>query len=521
MHKVAQGQAKVLLTKDSVILKRISRCYEKMIDQVKAGVPIYGVNTGYGGQADWVVNKGSHKNRIARAKKISESIIHVDVSTGPVVPKDITRVAMAIRANMLMKGVSAVRTQDINFYCRLLNHGLIPKVGSYGALGASGDLPQNGRVLSVMRQMPGAQIWGKNGSFLDARKALLDKKILPLKLAPKAGLGLVNGDNFSTASAFHLARETMFALLTQAVTGSLMMEMLIATNRSLHPIVGEVRPHEGQNEVAKIYRNLISGSKYIRDEMLTLLPRVKGRKVQDVYSIRCLAQFLGISWERVKWAMDKIEINANSTADNPLWVPKSMALKGEEPWQWVSGGNFLAMYMVEVIDELRKTLTHIVKVNDRHLARLIDPHENNGLPPNLSHSDALSKCTFKGIQAQAGMFDVYSMFLSLPISTLFGVHEQNNQDLTSHAMTSGIIGRENLRITWLSLSQLAIALAQAVDLREGKRYLARRTMYFYEYIRSYVPMTKREESLGLQIELLAEKLQNLEFRKLLLETILN
>ncbi|NMB56338.1 aromatic amino acid lyase, partial [Candidatus Beckwithbacteria bacterium] len=402
----------------------------------------------------------------------------------------------------------------------LINNDLIPKVGCYGGLGASGDLPQNGRVLSVLRQLPGTKIWSETG-FIDASQALKSKGFKPLILAPKAGLGLVNGDNFSTAAAFHLTRETLFALLTQAVAGAMMFEMTLATNRSLHPLIYKIRKHQGQEEVASLYLNLIQDSQYIRNEMKELLPSVDGRKVQDVYSIRCLSQFFGVSWERVKWAMDTVEINANSASDNPLWTTDDTRLEGEKPGQWVSGGNFIAEYMVEVMDALRKTITQIVKVNDRHMSKLIDPHENNGLTPNLSYKDAISQCTFKGIQAQAGMFEVYSTFLSMPISTLFGVHEQNNQDITSHAMTSGLIGRENLQVCWLSLAQLMIALAQAVDLREGSSKLSSKTKKIYDFVRQDIEFAKTEKPLGPEIELIASKLQTIEFRNLLVEEVLS
>jgi histidine ammonia-lyase len=153
------------------------------------------------------------------------------------------------------------------------------------------------------------------------------------------------------------------------------------------------------------------------------------------------------------------------------------------------------------------------------MALLINPHENNGLPANLSDKEAISQCTFKGIQAQAGMFDVYSTFLSFPISTLFGVHEQNNQDVTSHAMTSGLIGRENLRITWLSLSQLLIGLSQAADLRGGPDKLSPKTKKVYEFIREKVPYVKEERPMGADIESLAEQIQSKQFRQLIMEII--
>ncbi|NMB56399.1 aromatic amino acid lyase, partial [Candidatus Beckwithbacteria bacterium] len=117
MNHIFENETKVSLTQDQKILARIKHCYEHMIKQVENGVPVYGVNTGYGGQASLVVNEGTKEQRLAMAQKISDSIVHVDVSTGPVVPKAITRLAIAIRANMLMKGVSAVCPEDIYKFC--------------------------------------------------------------------------------------------------------------------------------------------------------------------------------------------------------------------------------------------------------------------------------------------------------------------------------------------------------------------------------------------------------------------
>lgn len=519
MASVLENFPHIKLNEDKDFRNFLQNSYNHMIEQVGNGIAIYGVNTAYGGNASLILNSGTKEERIEMAKRISEAIVHVDVSTGPHIPQDITKLAMVIRANMLLKGVSAMKYEDIELLLKFINEDFIPVVGSYGGLGASGDLPQNGRVLSALRQLEGTKLWS-DGEPKDITKILQGSKVAPLILDPKAGLGFVNGDNFSTASAFQVAYETTFALLTQMLCGALMYEMLEATNRSLHPMISGVRQHSGQGEVSAMFRNLLSGSKYVRDELKEILPPVEGRKIQDIYSIRCMAQYLGPSWERVKWALDTIEINANSASDNPLWASDEYVNPEETPFQWVSGGNFLAMYMVEVIDSLRKTLTHIVKINDRHMSRLIDPNENNGLPANLSDKQALSQCTFKGIQAQAGMFDVYSTYLSFPISTLFGIHEQNNQDLTSHAMTSGILARENLKVTWLSLSQLMIALAQAVDLRGGPDNLSPKTKLVYDFVRSKVPYIKSEQPMGPKIEDLSVSLQSKEFRNLILENIL-
>jgi histidine ammonia-lyase len=87
--------------------------------------------------------------KIDSAKKISESILFTDVSVGPKLPPQLVRAAMLIRANMLLQGVSAVKQKDIEVFITLLNKNITPIVGSYGSLGASGDLAQNCRVLSA------------------------------------------------------------------------------------------------------------------------------------------------------------------------------------------------------------------------------------------------------------------------------------------------------------------------------------------------------------------------------------
>lgn len=145
-----------------------------------------------------------------------------------------------------------------------------------------------------------------------------------------------------------------------------------------------------------------------------------------------------------------------------------------------------------------------VKLADRHLARLVDPARTNGLPANLSDPAAVTGCAFKGVQIQAGMLDVYSTLLSFPVTTLFGVHEEGNQDVTSHALTSGILALENLKLARYALAQQLLALAQAVDCRGGPADLSPRTRPLYEFIRARAEPVTRERPLHAEVERLYE-----------------
>lgn len=517
---VARKMAAVSLTDDADVRSRLQICYEKMLQNIMDGVPIYGCNTGYGGRAGHVLTNGTKKERIKIAKQISDGIVHVDVSVGPLFSKEVVRAAMLIRINMLMQGVSAVKVDDLEIYRKILNSDITPMVSQYGGIGASGDLAHNGRVLSVARQLDGARVWDKKGREKEAKEALTEAHIPALQLDPKAGLGLVNGDNFSTGLATLLAYDTLQLLLIHNVLGAMVIEALRGTDRSFHPLLARVRPHDGQREVAELYAFLLDGSKLAHQEMRGHVKREPGVKVQDGYSLRGISQYHGVNFDKIKQILDVITVNANSVSDNPLWVPEEDTTSGETPWQWVSGGNFIAMHMVEAMDGLRKIHTQIVKLNDRHLARLVTPHENNGLPANLSDKDAITQCAFKGTQTQSGMLEVYSSLLSIPVSTFFGVHEEANQDITSHALTSGIFGLENLRLARYSTAQNLVAVCQAIDLRGGEKYLSTKTRPLYRFIRTHTKYVTKERPIGNDIEAIYQEIVNGSIMKLIREEVL-
>lgn len=520
VYAVAKLYAKTLFTKEKGILNKLETCYEKMLDQVKKGIPIYGCNTGYGARAEVVLTDGTPESRLEISQKISESIVHTDISVGPELNPDVVRAAILIRLNMLINGVSAVRLTDLEIFRKMLNHQITPVVNAYGGLGASGDLAHNGRVLSAARQLEGVKVVDKDGKRGEANKILKKYQIPPLKLEPKAGLGLVNGDNFSTAAATLVVLDVIKYTLIADVLGAMMVEVLKGTNRSFHPFLSDIRPHKGQAELGNLYRYLLEGSNLAYQEMKGHVRREAGMKIQDVYSLRCITQSDGLNREFIKWALNTITINLNSVSDNPLWVSPEHVTDGEEPWQWVSGGNFFAGHMGEVIDNMRKIITRLIKRNDRHLHRLVSPHNSNGLPANLSDKRALSQCAFKGVQLQSGMFDVYSMLLSQPVTTMFGMHEESNQDITPHSLTSAIMAWENLKLLKYSLAMNLLAVAQATDLRGGAHLLSRQTQPIYEAVRKYADYVTVERPLFNDIEAIAEIIDNGDLVGIILTKVL-
>src|SRR5262245_26164914 len=106
---------------------------------------------------------------------------------------------MVVRMNILLHGVSAVRIGTVEALDRLLECRLTPVVGSYGSLGASGDLVLNQRIVSVLRGVPSARVCTSAGEIIPAPDGLARHGLVLIELGPKEGLALVNGDNFSVA----------------------------------------------------------------------------------------------------------------------------------------------------------------------------------------------------------------------------------------------------------------------------------------------------------------------------------
>ena len=332
-----------------------------------------------------------------------------------------------------------------------------------------------------------------------------------LELDPKAGLGLTNGDNFSSGLAVLLAADTLELLLASITAAAMSIEVLQGSNRSFHTMLAAVRPHPGQQEVARICRYLLDGSHLAFQELEGNRPRPPGVNLQDAYSLRGVAQYHAVNLERLWSAVRTLTINVNSASDNPLWVPPELCCDNEAPWGWVSGANFIAAHVAEVMDGLRKTLAQIGKLSDRQIARLVNAQHNNGLSANLSDPAAATQCAFKGVQIQSGMFDVYASLLSIPVTTFYGVHEETNQDITTHALTSGIMALELLRVTRYALAQHFLALAQAVDLRGGETTLSPKTAPVYRFVRERAKYVAEERPLHDDIQAIYDTFVTGEF----------
>jgi histidine ammonia-lyase len=84
---------------------------------------------------------------------------------------------------------------------------------------------------------------------------------------------------------------------------------------------------------------------------------------------------MGAARDAINYASRVIEVELNSTNDNPLIFPEDSAV--------LSGGNFQGQPIAIVLDLLAIALTTVGNLVERRIARLLDPNLNMGLPPFL------------------------------------------------------------------------------------------------------------------------------------------
>jgi len=278
---------------------------------------------------------------------------------------------------VLAKGCSGVRPEVLELLVAMLNAGVHPVIPSRGSVGASGDLaPLAHLALVVIGE--GEAIY--KGRRMPGGEALRAAGLVPLELAAKEGLALLNGTQAMTAVG---ALATLYAQrLTELadLAGAMSLEALKGTPVAFDARIHEARPHAGQMAAAKHLVDLLEESE-IRVSHLTNDPRV-----QDAYCLRCMPQVHGAVRGALGHVASVLEVESGSATDNPLVFPDGDEGMGEV----ISGGNFHGAPLSYAFDYAAIALTDLASIAERRIDRLINPDINEGLPPFLCDDAGLS-----------------------------------------------------------------------------------------------------------------------------------
>ncbi len=334
-----------------VAIERMRASRAVVDDWVERGAVVYGITTGFGEFANVVIGR-------EHLGQLQENLIRShSVGAGEWMPARVMRAMMVLRINALAKGFSGVRVQTVGTLIEMLNRNLVPAAPMQGSVGSSGDLVQLSHL--VLAAMGEGRLLKDGGGVLPSGAELERNGIERLRLDAKEGLALINGTQMMASFGCLAYHAALRYARTADVTAAMSVEALKGTDRAFDQRLHEVRPHDGQQRVARNMRNLLSGSQ-IRESH-----RYNDDRVQDAYSLRCIPQIHGASRDAIAYVGRVLEVEINSATDNPLIFTDG----GGEP---LEGGNFHGQPLALALDFLAIAAAELANVSERRTERLVN-----------------------------------------------------------------------------------------------------------------------------------------------------
>jgi len=469
---------------------------------VADGTVVYGITTGFGKFQDRVIT-GDDVIQLQRNIVMSHA-----VGTGPLLPAEVVRAMLLVRANTLAQGVSGIRPAVVDVLLDLLKYNVVPLVPAQGSLGSSGDLAPLAHIALVVIGLGEAEVGGQR---LSGAEALARIGHTPVTLQAKEGLALTNGTALMAGMGALIAHDASVLCRTADISSALAFEAMAGVLAALDPRIHAARPHPRQVECAAYLRRVLQGSAMVwgaeggqqrAEQNVTSLPphlQPAGWKVQDAYSLRCTPQVHGAVRDSVAYARWSIGIELNSATDNPL-----IFVDDAGHAEAVSGGNFHGEPLALAFDYLSLGLTELGNIAERRLARLLDPARHGGLlPPFLIEHGGLHSGLML-VQYTAAALASENKVLAHPASadtipTSAGQEDHNSMGATAARQAQAVL--QNVQTI---VGCEALAACQAIDLRwklGGRRLaLGQGTAAAYERIRQVVPFLEADAVLYPYIE---------------------
>ncbi len=412
-----------------------------VVDRKATGVEaVYGINTGFGALADTAIPHGS-----LGALQLNLLRSHA-AGVGEPLPAGAVRATMALRANVLAKGYSGIRRETLELLIELLNRRVHPRVPSRGSVGASGDLAPLAHLGLVLIGEGEATV-GDDARVRPGAEALAAAGLVPIVLAPKEGLALINGTQPSTAVAALAALGAERLARAADIAAALSIDALRGSTTPFDARIHAARPHAGQQASASNILALLAGSAINHSHQHC------GR-VQDAYSLRCAAQVHGAARDALRFIRQTLEVEANSATDNPMVFAASEEI--------LSGGNFHGAPVAIAADLCAIALAQLVTISERRSDRLVNP-ALSGLPPFLTSDSGLhSGYMMAQVTAAALVSEIKT--LTLPASADTIPTSANREDHVSMSMGAALKADRALHLATRVIAVEILCACQAIDL---------------------------------------------------------
>ncbi len=487
---IARDRLPVTLTRNACQrIEAARRLVERWVDEERT---IYGMTTGFGALSTVTISR-------ADTRSLQRNILMSHAAgVGPDLPVDVVRAVMALRIADLANGHSGIRLETVDRLTTLLNAGVHPVIPAQGSVGASGDLCPLAHMALALIGMGTVEYRGQR---LDSVEVLTRCGLAPLELEAGEGLALLNGTQVMTAVAALALLDALCLSRLTDIAAAMSLEVLMGSRTEFDARIHRVRPHAGQAAVADNMLRLTAGSQIVSSHK-------DCSRVQDAYTLRCSPQVHGASHDALHYARRTVEIEMNSSTNNPLIFAEDDV--------FLLGGNFHGQPVALACDFAAIAVAELANISERRIERLVNP-QLSGLPAFLVRDGGLHS-GFMIAQYTAAALVSENKVLAHPASVDSIPTSANKED---HVSMGTIAARKLADIVRNAESVVAIELlcaAQALDLFTNL-HPGEGTAAAYRAIRTAVPPREADRLLAPDIETVRTLMRNGTIAKAVSEAV--
>lgn len=475
--EVAYKKPKLELSSAAAEKMQISRAY--IMNRVNQGEIIYGVNTGFGAFSSVSISK----EQIVQLQK--NLIRSHSMGIGKPFSKKESRAIMYLRANALARGHSGIRVEVVDKILEFLNNDIVPVIPQQGSVGASGDLaPLSHLALALIGE---GEVWGDNYDHVPVEQVLKAKNVKPLELQAKEGLSLINGCQVMTAiGLLHLQRAKDLSWMAD-LAGGMTLEAMQGSRKAFDPLIAATRPHPGEAKTARNILKLMGPKSEISEA------HANCTRVQDAYSLRCMPAVHGAVKDALRGALKTLEIEANSSTDNPLVFAEDNKI--------LSCGNFHGEPVAFQMDFVGIAASAMGSISECRIEKLINP-AMSGLPAFLAPDGGLNSGHMI-VQVAAASLVSENKILAHPASV---DSIPTSADKEDHVSMGTIAARKFGQIIDNVENIIAmefLSATQALDLLKPAKPAAS-VAAVYDLIRTRVPFAKEDRVFAKDVAVIRE-----------------
>ncbi len=437
---------------------------------------IYGINTGFGPMAQYKVSESN-------LLQLQYNLIRSHASGGGnLMPPVLVKAIMVARLNSLIQAYSGVHTDIVELLKDLINENVYPAIYEHGGVGASGDLVQLAHLALVLI--------GEGEVFYEDRLQPTEEvfkrlNIKPLTIQIREGLAIINGTSAMTGIGMLNIVQAKKLLDWSVMLSAMINEVVEAFDDHYSYELNIVKHHKGQNRVAAMLRDILKGSKMIRDRSEHLYnpenidQEVFEDKVQEYYSLRCVTQVLGPILDTILQAEKVVVDELNSVNDNPVIDDKNHNI--------FHGGNFHGDYVALEMDKLKIAITKLSMLSERQLNYLLNNKLNQKFPPFVNLGVLGFNFGMQGMQFTATSTVAENQTLSFPMYVHSIPNNNDNQDIVSMGCNAANMTKRVIDNSFEVLGIQMMTVLQAIDFLGCEERLSPITRALYQDVRKIFP----------------------------------